>query len=212
MDEFGSSGEIPEPAASRPEVTGRGDTSGTGQDTSHSSSRDAAGSRGSGSDPDPAETLTRDQHADEMRDAPSVEQDDAPEPQNDAERDPQTDRAGAGTAAGELAEPRTREEVASEARTAAGGQPGQHDVGVVPDDDEARATRDAPAGTETPDAQHLAEPRSRQEAADEARAGPASRRTAQSPVPLPQAGMMARQRRPGTKPQHIRHRRTAAVN
>jgi len=105
---------------SGPEDTGEGDlenTSGTRQDTGRSGTSEASGSRGSGSEPAPAETLTRERYADEMHDGPSVGHDRSPEHDRDAEDKPEAARAdGNITADGALAEPRSRQEVADEAR------------------------------------------------------------------------------------------------
>jgi hypothetical protein len=116
----GSGGEKPDPAMSGPEDTGEGNlenTSGARQDTSRSGTSEAGGSRGSGSEPGPAETLTRERYAGEMRDGPSVGHDGSAEHDRAAEHESEPARADANTAAdGALAEPRSRQEVADEAR------------------------------------------------------------------------------------------------
>jgi hypothetical protein len=123
MDELGSSGggEISDPAVSGAEQ-GRGsgleDTSGTERDTGRSSIGGSGDSRQSGRDPGPAETLTRTQYAGQMRDGPAVEYHGAPEHDGDGELESEVASADRSAADRELAEPRSRREVADEAREA----------------------------------------------------------------------------------------------
>lgn len=92
----------------------------------------AGDSSGSSGETRPAETLTRDQYARQMRDGPSVTQDRSPGRDETAERPSATTRADVGAPAAGLAEPRSRAEVAGEAR----GQevlPGRPDAPGGPD-------------------------------------------------------------------------------
>ncbi len=81
----------------------------------------------SGSELGPAEISTRDQHAHEMRDGPSAMPDDAPDHEHEAGHEPETTWAGTPAGDRELAEPRSRQEVAEEARADGGPFPSSAD-------------------------------------------------------------------------------------
>ena len=167
MDEL--SGGI-EGSGEDPEATGRT----RDQPADHAETHDADSTGGTGADEGPSETLTRDEYADQMRHGPAVEPDEAPGHQRQEHGRPEPTEAtqtDAGAAAGsELAEPRTRDEVASEAR-AAGEQPGRDDVTTAARDDPAGDADDTAASSDIRRQQQLAEPRTRDEVASEARAG-----------------------------------------
>jgi hypothetical protein len=137
LDAPGGGSEIPDPTMGTPEHPA-GDERGNA-DRSEAVGADA------GREPRAAETLTRGQYADQVRDGSSAEQEGAPGRDDDAGHEPDATRAGGASGAdGGLAEPRSRQEVAAEAREGKVFHPG-HGV-VYVDGREVEATHNAADG------------------------------------------------------------------
>ncbi|SRR6266487_2950280 len=161
------------------------DSTGSARDqpADHAGTQDADSTGGAETAEGRSETLTRDEYADQTRRGPAVEVGEVPGRDSGERGEPEpavlaqaSASAGAG---GELAEPRTREEVASEARAdtepAAGSQkPGTAPAGNTTDQQTARQP-----GDRTPELEHDSVPADQAQAsgqatasADEAPSGP----------------------------------------